>query len=147
MRRTLIAAAMALVLFVGPAPAAVSMTGMFSPRAELLSDSDVSLSYASKVRLTPRTCGEFKIKFSVKDKSTRTTARLLNAKGEQLSLGYMFSSIEPRGTIYFKYCKTRWEDKQDNIWPGFKGGVVTVQLLTTVAGDPVKTTGTFLVTK
>jgi|LauGreDrversion4_2_1035121.scaffolds.fasta_scaffold23941_3 hypothetical protein len=118
-----------------PSQASTSSTPPTSPRSALLSSMMVSISYKDQVRLTPKKCGEFEIKYSVRQDPKRALVELFDLDGKLLGDYTInrFSELrrewdDPKGTIYIEYCKTKWKDDWGNTWPAFKGGRVFVNL-------------------
>jgi hypothetical protein len=141
-----IAVLTAATLF-APTQAGLSANVNGAPRAAMLSGTGISISYESKVKLTSRNCGEFEIKYTLKNKSTIAIVRLLDAQGKKIG-GYGFSPRDPKGTAYIPYCKSTWEDRDKGVvYSGFLGGMVTVKLISDPTGEAYTSTGRFQVTK
>ncbi len=144
MRKLIATTLLTSTILLGAPQAGFSATGLMTPRAASLNDSGVSISYPTKVRLTSRDCGEFEIKYTLKNKSTVAVIRLFDASGKKIG-GYGIDPSQPKGTAYIEYCKFKWENKRGAVYSGFKGGMVTLELDVNY-GDSVSK-GRFQVTK
>jgi hypothetical protein len=120
----------------------------------VLKTMSVTISFPSSLKITPRRCGEFRVKYSVNTTSAvRATIVIKDERGDWL--GYQvinrFSELRrqwdpTKGTKYFEYCKVDWIDDFGDDWAGVEPGWAHVEL-TEGSHNTVTKKGRFLFRK
>lgn len=95
-----------------------------------------TISFPASVKITPRRCGEFKVNYSTNgSRPVWADIKLTDMQGEWIGFQRINRASEfrrewdaPKGTKYFEYCKSDWEDDFGDQYPGVEPGWIYVEL-------------------
>lgn len=126
-----------------------------APKTVVLKTRNATISFPASIKITPRKCGEIKIKYSVNaSKAFRSDIAIKNEGGEWI--GYQainrFSELKrewdpAKGTKYFEYCRSDWIDESGSEVAGVAPGWLYVELIEQSGESAIKKKNRFLVNK